>query len=353
MAVSVLDFGADPTGAVSSHAAFSAALECLRDNRGGTFYVPAGRYKFTAPITSINFLGSYASGIRVVGDGDATELRPVGRVGQRLFQFHNAGSRISFADLSFVGEGEPSTVDVGTLVHASYCMGGLELERVTVCGIRSNLPGTISIYAADLTMRGCYFGGSAASGGAAVYTDQWRNVLIEDCHFIDYSKTHTSKLAGGNGTWIWLDSPNGDPTDATALSQGSAVIRMCRLDEGASPQIRIDPTENRVDRVLVEDCNLNVSGVTGGLGGVYLRRVDHARVQRTRCSWGNSNSFNSIAVNIVECDVAELEHVRAVAGAKVIRADALTKYVHLRDCTYGVLDSSAECTRTTRRGVTA
>ena len=49
--VSVLDFGADPTGVADSYAAFQAAHDSLSaygDSRGGTIYVPAGSYILSA-----------------------------------------------------------------------------------------------------------------------------------------------------------------------------------------------------------------------------------------------------------------------------------------------------------------
>jgi hypothetical protein len=60
--VSVLDFGADPTGSTSSTSAIQNALTYLASFGGGTLYFPAGSYKTTAqidvPSANITLLGN-------------------------------------------------------------------------------------------------------------------------------------------------------------------------------------------------------------------------------------------------------------------------------------------------------
>ena len=68
-------------------------------------------------------------------------------------------------------------------------------------------------------------------------------------------------------------------------------------------------------------------------------------VRRVHASWGTGRH----AIDLVDCDVAELEHV--YAAGTIIRADAATQYLHLQDCT-GTVDSSAVVTRQTVKGVT-
>lgn len=66
--VSVLDFGADPTGAVSSSAAIQAAIDTV-DADGGAVYFPAGTYYVTESITVTG------NGVHLVGAGkEATTL---------------------------------------------------------------------------------------------------------------------------------------------------------------------------------------------------------------------------------------------------------------------------------------
>lgn len=339
--LSVLDFGADRSGGTSSHRAFSLALEYLRDNRGGVLYVPRGTYKFTAPLTFLN-LNTYTGGIRIVGDGDGTEILP-SVPGVPLFQFHNAPERISFSDLAFVGSGSGSTVDVGSLIHASYCHAGLEIDRCTFSNIRSNLAGTISTNLTDLVLRGSHFGGCA--GLASVYSTEVRNTLIEDCRFIDYD-SRAPKTGHGNGVWIHIDKPNGG---STALEQGSCILRGLRLDEGASPQIHIGSDDVRYENVLVEDITVNVSGVTGGLGGLYAKNIENLSVKRSRFAWGRGGR-DVVAVNLSNVGVAELEYVKATDVTQVIRADALTQYLWIKDCSYGILQSQAQRTRIEVKG---
>ena len=200
---------------------------------------------------------------------------------------------------------------------------------------------------ADLIVRDSHFNGSA--GVAAIRVYEMRSVLVENTQFLDYHSCNGeghSKTGGGNGCWIWLDKPNGAPSTQNAGNQGSAIIRGCRFDEGAQPQIRIEsPEGGRVGRVLIEDCNVNVSPAAGGCG-IYAKGVDRLSVRRVHASWGTGQH----AVDLVDVDVAEFEHVYASGTA--IRADAATQYLHLQDCTVGTLDSAAAVTRVTVKGVT-
>lgn len=339
--------GADPTGATSSHEAFSCALEWLRDHGGGALYVPRGRYTFCEPCTMIDLTG-LAGGIRMAGDGAGTEIRPVGMSGQTLFQFHNATDRISFENLSFLGNSDTtSEVDIGTLLYGSYCHGGFEFTRCAFGGVRASAH-LIMTNLADLVVRDSHFNGSAA-GSAVIRAYEWKNVLVENVTALDYHSCNGeghSKTGGGNSSWLWIDKPNGQPSTQNASNQGSVVVRGCRFDEGAAPQIRIESVEGgRIGRVCIEDTNINVSPAAGGVG-VYAKGVDRLRIARVHASWGTARH----AIDLVDCDVAELEHV--YASGTIIRADEATAYLHLQDCTYSTLDSSAVVTRVTTKGVT-
>ena len=59
--VSVLDFGADPTGVVDSTSAFNNALISITND--GTVLVPSGTYKFNSGITLANGYGNWLVGI--------------------------------------------------------------------------------------------------------------------------------------------------------------------------------------------------------------------------------------------------------------------------------------------------
>lgn len=354
--ISVLDapFCADPTGATSSHVAFGAALAHLRDNRGGVLFVPRGRYMFTHPIASVNLLNRGA-GIMIVGEGSATEICPRQIGNAPLFRFDNAADRIVLSHFAVLGDGVGAHADCGAVVYASYCHGGLEVSNVLFGGLRSDSGdylGLVDAYLSDVSIRASGFLGCAHThvNGAAVHAYEFRNVLVEDTRFIDYlainGENHT-KTGFGNSCWVRVEQPN-KGVQESALEHGSIALRMCRFDEGGFPQVRIDAgTGQRIDRAVIEDCNVNVSPASNGLG-VLVSGVDHVTVRRTRFGWGNGNS---IAIRVSDCDVVEFEHVKAVAGSPRIIADAATKYLHLRDC-IGTVESNAACTKRTCRGVT-
>ena len=68
--VSVLDFGADPTGITDSAAAIQNAINAVSLAGGGTVYVPAGIYKITTTIyLSKTMSGSYYNPVQLIGAG--------------------------------------------------------------------------------------------------------------------------------------------------------------------------------------------------------------------------------------------------------------------------------------------
>lgn len=89
--VSVLDFGADPTGANDSHDAFADAIQT-----GGTVYVPPGTYIFNSAVTITN-------SVTIIGAGqNSTNLHrnysPVNDY-DGIFNIRDGGTTVSIQDL--------------------------------------------------------------------------------------------------------------------------------------------------------------------------------------------------------------------------------------------------------------
>jgi hypothetical protein len=71
--VNVLDFGADPTGVLSSDASIQNAINSIAQlQSGGVIFVPKGRYKISAPLVidtwGISIIGEGPSNTRLIGD---------------------------------------------------------------------------------------------------------------------------------------------------------------------------------------------------------------------------------------------------------------------------------------------
>ena len=350
--MSVREFGARGTGLVDDSPAFDAALAFMARS-GGSLYIPAGQYRIDRPLQSINLLNQ-AAGVRFFGDGPASEIRP-NRLRDRLFRFDNVHERVSFEDVAFVGNGVGAEADCAAIAYAAYCSAGIEFTRCAFAGLRSDSTdyrGLIDTYAADIEVHKCYFGGSAHSSGAMIHASEFGAIAVTHSTFIDYMTTgsvaHTKTSACASASWIWISTPNAGASQ-TAAEQSSIVVRQCLFDEGALRGIDLDPEGGaRIERALVEDCNFNVNGVTWA-AGLRARNVDRLAVRRARFSGLGSRQRDAVQLEAV--DVADLEHVVAVAGAPRLRADAATQYWSLRDCAIPVIASQAARARIEDKGV--
>lgn len=81
--VSILDFGADPTGVADSTSAIQSAITyVLSLPNGGSVYMPTGTYKVTAQITAPNAAGV---SLKVYGDGAGTKIKYTGSASVNIF----------------------------------------------------------------------------------------------------------------------------------------------------------------------------------------------------------------------------------------------------------------------------
>lgn len=82
-------YGADPTGASDSTAAFKSAIAAASANGGGVVYIPSGTYKISSTLTSttvpVYFIGdgAWASIISFTGTGDCFRIYDSSAYGQR------------------------------------------------------------------------------------------------------------------------------------------------------------------------------------------------------------------------------------------------------------------------------
>ena len=102
--VSVLDFGADPTGVADATTAFQAALTSLAAT-GGTVLVPSGNFTFTGSLTvppSVALTGTFA----VVPSHDVAQRSPVPARGSVLIVRGGRGTEAG----AFLNVGEDGAV---------------------------------------------------------------------------------------------------------------------------------------------------------------------------------------------------------------------------------------------------
>lgn len=154
--VNVLDYGADPTGAINSQPACQAAIDACRAAGGGTVYFPQGIYNLT-PVASPDSMGNgllieYTSQhntnqrIMLVGEGRATVLRPgaadmyVIRLADSYCAIENLSiiNSGSFANVSGIGIVPENTTQTTSVVYQNWnvlrnlfingCAEGIEMR---------------------------------------------------------------------------------------------------------------------------------------------------------------------------------------------------------------------------------
>lgn len=103
--VSILDFGADPTGVADSTSAIQSAITyVLSLTNGGAVYMPSGTYKVTSQINAPNTAGI---SLELYGDGAGTRLKYTGAATTNIFFFGSStptfGSFYYIHDFGFLG----------------------------------------------------------------------------------------------------------------------------------------------------------------------------------------------------------------------------------------------------------
>lgn len=125
--VSVLDFGADPTGGIDSHDAFVDAIQT-----GGTVYVPQGTYIINSAITITN-------PVKLVGDG--TQKTFIHRNyspgissandAEGIFNIRNGGSGVVMQDMTLRSLAGQSGGCLVSLVNTTSSFGLFKFDHVT------------------------------------------------------------------------------------------------------------------------------------------------------------------------------------------------------------------------------
>jgi len=202
--VSVLDFGADPTGAADSTAAIQAAIDT-----GGAIVFPEGTYKATG-------LTQSANDQKFIGLGNAVVTR-----GSGSLLLTSTGRNVSFDNISFLGNaaGTGNLVKcTGDIVSLDNCSARTDAGHAVILeGNSCQIQGTNDIY---------YSAGTGSSADAAIAI----GVTGTSTLYTSISAVKTSTSTYGikyydHGASAISDSQLGT-VDMTA---GAAYINNCRI----------------------------------------------------------------------------------------------------------------------------
>ncbi|KGC03165.1 pectate lyase superfamily protein [Burkholderia multivorans] len=155
--VSATDFGADPTGTVSSTAAIQAAINAVTA-KGGTVFLPIGTYKMTAPLVFPN-----AQFVSLIGAGHGAQL------------VNSTGT--SFDMITWTNPG------AGNLILTYSTIANLSLFQNGASGSGAEIN---TQYASGVIIKGVYFG-SLAAGGDGVKIVGNGSTYSHEIQIIDFS----------------------------------------------------------------------------------------------------------------------------------------------------------------------
>lgn len=176
--LSVLDYGADPTGVADSTAAFNSCLADLDSKGGGAMYIPGGDYKIGTPASgSASVTWDSSRTLKILGDGPGCSNIHVAYPSFPYYAINVMRAvRFVMEDMSVIADAAPSTPDstyinvrVNSVQWASFhrvVMQGGAARRVNQ-GIATSASSDIDIDCCDIR---AYVNGLYCTTGTANVT---------------------------------------------------------------------------------------------------------------------------------------------------------------------------------------
>jgi hypothetical protein len=269
--VSVMDYGADPTGIADSTLAFNQALTAVNAAGGGVVSAPAGTFKITptgSPAVGITFMGISQGyqGVRLVGAGaSATTLQKAAN--GTLMQFSGPSSspgtgstHTKFCTVESIGfNGNNLT---GNIFQCYYC------DNILFRDVNVNSNSDIILDSAefwDSRFYNCVFGGSgsttanaltpnvllrcsAAASGFGASTDTTNQIYFHGCRWEAF---HTGAL--------WVQQGVGSSSGVNGVFLTDFKMETSQINGG--PHILVDTNSREID---FKHGYLFSGGFTGG-----------------------------------------------------------------------------------------
>ncbi|MDN8032666.1 glycosyl hydrolase family 28-related protein, partial [Burkholderia multivorans] len=277
--VSAIDFGADPTGTVSSTAAIQAAIDAVTA-KGGTVFLPIGTYKMTAPLVFPN-----AQFVSLIGAGHGAQL------------VNSTGT--SFDMITWTNPG------AGNLILTYTTIANLSLLQNGASGSGAEIN---TQYASGVTIKGVYFG-SLATGGDGIKVVGNGSTYSHEIQIIDFS----GRSSTGNAV-IHLTGTASDNLISGGVYEGMfGALYGIQLDNGVGTL--------QMQNLHISNFATNVISV-GTMVGV---------LQATNCIFDNATletayfngMTNAVAESIIKCNTPDLPCTRPC------RRPMGTRYQHL------------------------
>jgi hypothetical protein len=256
--VSVMDYGADPTGTSDSTSAFNQALAAVNAAGGGVVSVPEGTFRITpsgSPAVGISFMGTGSAGyqgVRLVGAGaNATTL--VKQANGTLLQVSGPSTSpgtgtthtryCSVESIGFNGNGLTGIIfqcyyvdnllvrDVNVANNADVVLDSAEFWDSRFYNLLVGGCGSAASNAATPNM---LLRNSAAASGFGNSTDSVNNIYFQGCHWEAF---HTGAM--------WVQQGLGNSAGPYAIFLTDSKMETSVVNGG--PHLSVDTNSREVD----------------------------------------------------------------------------------------------------------
>lgn len=296
--------------------ALQAALDDIKAGSGGTLMIDGFYFLNTAVDASFQ---SLADNVRITTAGGVAAILIACPSTVRAIQITGV-SQLLIDNIQFVGT-PLSGLDALRVLNLSSVEA--EIRDVKFIGLGAIGPADAAVlFHSDslirLTGNKCY-GCTASSGQTSSVFDgmNWIGYTSQGNEFIDHGNfqgiDYTGKLSLAFPlAWERLREQLIDV--ANAKGQGTAIFSNNRYDEGHYRAIIVSTSPGsgrRIDRVLIENCQINHTLLNGG-SSIVIERTNNVRVERTNIGWAN---VERQAMTFNQCGVVEVAVIKATPGA--------------------------------------
>jgi hypothetical protein len=261
--ISVLDYGADPTGVSDSTKAIQSALSAGKHSSNRRVILPTGRYKTTAPL----LIGQHQvlRGESQVDGG--SEIWFYGRDGENCIQFEGEAadekSKCEIVGIRIVDKRTSPT---------SGC--GISLENV------DNRTFLEKLFVRDFPQAQIYVGAPSGKAGDCVQIrDVWVSSALVGCVGIKLERVENSVVLDT----IYADIKNGDAINVSNIANDNAAISInnvkheANLDAYSSDYATVKIGETHGNILLSNVCQRNKTGT--GCDIIQITNSAGARLQ--------------------------------------------------------------------------
>ena len=287
--VSVLDFGADPTGTTDSGPAFRSAILTCAKNGGGKVIAPYGTYKITSTviIPSLIILDLENSTINGPGIGSSTDLFQTGYLSSGTI-VTNIGTSPESNQVSFTTITNAVIYNCGKAFNLYDFISGSEISNIDFNNCTYAIYSNRCFYSrfVNLTSRGT----ANSATNAAIYLNNVNNVQqIESC-FVN-GRTLGWDIEGGSNALVLFNCSAESCATGVKIGGTTGPIKFdtCYFENNSVVAVTANTSYDK-DQISFSNCffNGNALGIQGAPNGQQATLI----IDRTNRFYSNTADVN-------------------------------------------------------------